>query len=178
MGAPEDINASSDPQVAPPLNEKIAVVTEADDQDFVKSELHIDDEAGEIAAQALASGPADAEVSKKVLRKIDLYILPFLCITYGTQSTFQVLEPSLTSTQACNSSTRLPWATPASLVSSPTTTSRVKTTPGHHQSFTLATCSPNTLVLPSCNASPSPSFSAVRSSFTLSDAANLPQLTS
>lgn len=108
MGAPEEINAPSDPRVAPPLNEKITVVTESDGQDFVKSELHIDDEAGEIAAQALASGPADAEVSKKVLRKIDLYILPFLCITYGTCSSFEVSKPSLMSAQGCNFSTKPP----------------------------------------------------------------------
>ncbi|KUJ09715.1 uncharacterized protein LY89DRAFT_541834, partial [Mollisia scopiformis] len=47
--------------------------------------LHIDDEAGELAAQALATGPAETEISNRVLRKVDLYILPFLCITYGLQ---------------------------------------------------------------------------------------------
>ncbi|KAH6693357.1 major facilitator superfamily domain-containing protein [Leptodontidium sp. MPI-SDFR-AT-0119] len=83
MGAQDEISASNEVQVT--SNEKIAVVTESDEVGFDKSELHIDDEAGEIAAQALASGPADAEVSRKVLRKIDLYILPFLCITYGLQ---------------------------------------------------------------------------------------------
>ncbi len=94
MGASTDIRASSEqPQVVAPTDEKIAVVTESGDQDFVKSELQIDDEAGEIAVQALTSGPVEAEASKRVLRKIDLYILPFLCITYGMQSSFQVLEP-------------------------------------------------------------------------------------
>ncbi|KAF8856110.1 MFS general substrate transporter [Acephala macrosclerotiorum] len=85
MGSPEKIAASNAPEVTPSLNEKIAVVTENDAPHFGKGGLHIDDEAGELAAQALASGPAEAEISKKVLRKIDLYILPFLCITYGLQ---------------------------------------------------------------------------------------------
>lgn len=81
MGAQDEINTTSDAQIT--SNEKIPVVMESDDAVFNKSELHIDDEAGEIAAQALASGPADSELSRKVLRKIDWYILPFLCITYG-----------------------------------------------------------------------------------------------
>lgn len=84
MAAMDPVNAST----ALETSEKIAVVTASDTasdhHDFVKSELHIDDEAGAIAAQALASGPADAEISKRVLKKIDMYILPFLCITYGT----------------------------------------------------------------------------------------------
>jgi hypothetical protein len=50
-----------------------------------KSAIHIDDEAGELAAQALASGPLDEAASKKVLRKIDLYLLPMLCVTYALQ---------------------------------------------------------------------------------------------
>lgn len=50
-----------------------------------KSRLHIDDEAGDLATKALTSGPVDPEKSKKVLRKIDMYILPFLCITYALQ---------------------------------------------------------------------------------------------
>ena len=75
MGAQDEINTTSDAQIT--SNEKIPVVMESDDAVFNKSELHIDDEAGEIAAQALA------ELSRKVLRKIDWYILPFLCITYG-----------------------------------------------------------------------------------------------
>jgi hypothetical protein len=83
MGSPDEIAASNTPEVAPSVDEKIAVVTQNDAGDFSKGELRIDDEAGELAAQALASGPAEAEISKKVLRKIDLYILPFLCITYG-----------------------------------------------------------------------------------------------
>lgn len=86
MGSPDEIDDANTPQVASPVNEKIAVVTENDAPDFRKEDLHIDDEAGELAAQALASGPAESEISKKVLRKIDWYILPFLCITYGMSS--------------------------------------------------------------------------------------------
>lgn len=85
MGSTKGVVASSDADICPPSNEKIAVVTEANGDDFAKSDLHIDDEAGSLAAQALASGPAEAEISKRVLRKIDMYILPFLCITYGLQ---------------------------------------------------------------------------------------------
>ncbi|KAF4302431.1 putative allantoate permease protein [Botryosphaeria dothidea] len=50
-----------------------------------KSRLRIDDEVGDLAAKALTSGPVDPEMSKRVLRKIDRYILPFLCITYALQ---------------------------------------------------------------------------------------------
>lgn len=49
------------------------------------SKLNIKDETGRFATLALASGPADPEVSKRILRKIDLYILPFLCVTYALQ---------------------------------------------------------------------------------------------
>lgn len=48
-----------------------------------KSELHLDDETAELAVQALRTDEADPVVAKRVLRKIDLYILPFMCITYG-----------------------------------------------------------------------------------------------
>lgn len=50
-----------------------------------KSRLHIDDEVGDLAAKALTSGPVDPVVSKRVLRKLDMYILPFLCVTYALQ---------------------------------------------------------------------------------------------
>jgi hypothetical protein len=78
MGSPNEISASSAPE------EKIAAVTQTDTEELSKFDHHIDDEAGVVAVKALASGPAEAEISKKVLRKIDFYILPFLCITYGT----------------------------------------------------------------------------------------------
>jgi hypothetical protein len=83
MGSPNEVVASIDAKDVPSSDEKIAAVTDTAGDDFLKSDLHIDDEAGSLAAQALASGPAEAEISKRVLRKIDLYILPFLCITYG-----------------------------------------------------------------------------------------------
>jgi hypothetical protein len=89
MGSADEIAASIDADFVPTINEKINVVTESQGDDFGKTELHIDDEAGALAVQALVSGPAEAAISKKVLKKIDLYILPFLCITYGT-SPFQV----------------------------------------------------------------------------------------
>lgn len=56
-----------------------------------KAGLHIDDEAGKLVGLALASGPAEAEISKRVLRKIDFYILPFLCVTYGMLACFEPL---------------------------------------------------------------------------------------
>lgn len=82
MGSAAEIALSDAPE-AQLSNEKITSVTQNDADIFRKGDLRIDDEAGELAAQALASGPAEAEISKKVLRKIDLYVLPFLCITYG-----------------------------------------------------------------------------------------------
>lgn len=45
----------------------------------------IKDETGNLAALALAHGAVDPEASRKVLQKIDMYILPFLCITYALQ---------------------------------------------------------------------------------------------
>ncbi|KAL8377588.1 hypothetical protein RB595_008328 [Gaeumannomyces hyphopodioides] len=45
----------------------------------------IEDEAGSIAAIALACGDLDPEQSRLVLRKLDTYILPCLCITYALQ---------------------------------------------------------------------------------------------
>lgn len=49
------------------------------------SKLAIKDEAGELAAQALQAGAVDQDASARVRRKIDLYILPFLCVTYALQ---------------------------------------------------------------------------------------------
>jgi len=84
MRSADELAASSGADLVPTVNEKIDVVTESQGDDFGKPEIHIDDEAGALAIQALASGPAEVAVSKKVLNKVDLYILPFLCITYGT----------------------------------------------------------------------------------------------
>ncbi|CAM6004118.1 unnamed protein product [Sphagnum balticum] len=92
MGSADEIVASSDAEFVPIAHEKIDVVTESQGDDFGKPELHIDDEAGALAVQALASGPAEAAISKKVLKKIDLYILPFLCITYGRYPLINILK--------------------------------------------------------------------------------------
>ncbi|KAI2607243.1 major facilitator superfamily domain-containing protein [Hypoxylon fragiforme] len=52
----------------------------------VGSELKIQDETGDLAAKALAiGGVVDEELSRQVRRKIDMRILPFLCITYALQ---------------------------------------------------------------------------------------------
>lgn len=53
--------------------------------DTNKAHLSIKDETGDLAALALASGTVDPEASRRVLKKIDMYILPFLCITYALQ---------------------------------------------------------------------------------------------
>lgn len=82
MSSPIEKVPQSEPEVVS-SDEKIVAVTTNDVEDLGKSDLNIDDEAGAMAAKALASGEADPVMSKKVLRKIDLYILPFLCITYG-----------------------------------------------------------------------------------------------
>ena len=50
-----------------------------------KASAKITDEAGDLAILALAAGEADASASKRVLRKVDMRILPFLCITYALQ---------------------------------------------------------------------------------------------
>ncbi|KAH9909754.1 major facilitator superfamily domain-containing protein [Xylariomycetidae sp. FL2044] len=47
--------------------------------------IQISDEAGDYAVQALAAGAADSAAAKKVLRKIDLHLLPLLCVTFGLQ---------------------------------------------------------------------------------------------
>ena len=76
MAAKPEITPDSDIS-----NEKTVAITQKEPNE--KAGLHIDDEAGQLVGLALASGPAEAEISKRVLRKIDFYILPFLCITYG-----------------------------------------------------------------------------------------------
>lgn len=50
-----------------------------------KHEVKITDEAGHLALAALSAGAPDEAASRSVLRKIDLHILPFLCITYALQ---------------------------------------------------------------------------------------------
>ncbi|KAI5868268.1 major facilitator superfamily domain-containing protein [Durotheca rogersii] len=49
------------------------------------AEADIKDEAGAFAVRALMSGAVDDEASRKVRRKIDYRILPFMCITYALQ---------------------------------------------------------------------------------------------
>jgi pyridoxal biosynthesis lyase PdxS len=82
MGSPNEISNAPSGATLDLASEKTGVVTHTDADDFSK-DVHIDDEAGVVAVKALASGPADVEISRRVLRKIDFYILPFLCITYG-----------------------------------------------------------------------------------------------
>ncbi|KAJ4388024.1 hypothetical protein N0V93_008629 [Gnomoniopsis smithogilvyi] len=53
--------------------------------DTSKTHVSIKDETGDLAALALANGTVDPEASRQVLKKIDMYILPFLCITYALQ---------------------------------------------------------------------------------------------
>lgn len=65
------------------LDEKVAPVVEEAPTEFEDSKHRIDDEAGALANRALASGDLDTVESRKVLRKIDLYILPLLFVTYG-----------------------------------------------------------------------------------------------
>lgn len=49
-------------------------------------DIHIEDEAGSVAAKALQRGEAvSSDMSNRVLKKLDTYILPFLCVTYGLQ---------------------------------------------------------------------------------------------
>ena len=66
-------------------DEKIVVAPAVaiDDVQTEKEIAKITDEAGEMAVVALASGEVDPVMSKKVLRKIDMYLLPMLCVTYG-----------------------------------------------------------------------------------------------
>jgi len=54
--------------------------------DMKISPLDVKDETGSLAATALALGSdVDATLSSRVRRKIDLRILPFLCVTYALQ---------------------------------------------------------------------------------------------
>lgn len=81
------MSTESDPE----KNGKINISREAtdphnDDPPPEKPAIAIKDETGNLAALALAHGAVvDPEASRKVLRKIDMYILPFLCITYALQ---------------------------------------------------------------------------------------------
>ena len=97
-----EISTPSEPQVIPSnekevvvADEKINEATRTNTLDFEKKNIQISDEAGELAARALASGPAEAEVSRRVLRKIDLYILPILCVTYGQWTLYSPITDTI-----------------------------------------------------------------------------------
>lgn len=62
--------------------ESVPVTVFNDDE---KKSHYIKDEAGDLAVMAISAGQVDPAASKRVLRKIDLHILPFLCITYALQ---------------------------------------------------------------------------------------------
>ncbi|KAI0109891.1 MFS general substrate transporter [Daldinia grandis] len=64
-----------------PTGQQIITTSSILDADAV--ELDIKDEAGALAARALTSDVVDEETSRKVRRKIDMRILPFLCVTYA-----------------------------------------------------------------------------------------------
>lgn len=84
-------------------NEKIAPTVEEAPAEFADSKLKIDDEVGALASQALASGDLDQEESRSVLRKIDLYILPLLFVTYGWSCCFPVWRKNAELQQVFNS---------------------------------------------------------------------------
>lgn len=71
----------------PEKNDKISLSRERLDTDDLTTKAHVSikDETGDLATAALASGAVDPDASRRVLRKIDMYILPFLCITYALQ---------------------------------------------------------------------------------------------
>lgn len=79
--AEEIITDTDQPTAASTYDDKVVPTLTND----VTDEKHpqITDEAGAVAELALASGLATPEESKAVLRKIDLYILPLMSITYG-----------------------------------------------------------------------------------------------
>ena len=119
MADPKDMSVSNAPEPAI-SDEKVTFVPQTDLEDFGKANLHIDDEAGDLAAKALASGPAEADISRRVLKKIDLFILPFLCITYGMSPTGrdQMFLTDSHRAQVYSSWIRPLWDTPVSLDSS------------------------------------------------------------
>ncbi|CAN8098343.1 unnamed protein product [Discula destructiva] len=70
----------------PEKTDKISINQEqVHTDDVAKLKGQIKDETGDLAAQALAAGAVSPEDSRRVLRKIDMHILPFLCVTYALQ---------------------------------------------------------------------------------------------
>ncbi|KAI0889085.1 MFS general substrate transporter [Annulohypoxylon maeteangense] len=70
---------SNTPDVQP------TTATSSSGSDIETVDNGIEDETGLLAERALASGPIDDQTSQMIRRKIDLRILPFLCITYALQ---------------------------------------------------------------------------------------------
>ncbi|TPX16512.1 uncharacterized protein E0L32_003806 [Thyridium curvatum] len=81
----QDSNADQEKRVGGGGGDGIAPVAAAHDHHPDFSKLDVKDETGDLAAAALMNGEADKAASKKILRKIDMYILPFLCATYALQ---------------------------------------------------------------------------------------------
>ncbi|KAH8902081.1 hypothetical protein BR93DRAFT_887917, partial [Coniochaeta sp. PMI_546] len=63
----------------------IEIANDVNDGTSSIHKVSIKDETGDLAIQALSLGDVDPAASKRVLRKIDMYILPFLCCTYALQ---------------------------------------------------------------------------------------------
>ena len=91
----EDTNKSTgglraDPEKRP-VQDNLEINNDANDgtaYSIRKDKVSIKDESGDLAVQALSLGDVDPAASKRVLRKIDMYILPFLCLTYALQVSF------------------------------------------------------------------------------------------
>jgi hypothetical protein len=79
----EKVISNEIPMQAVSDDHNITAVHDIEDSEVGKPGLHIKDEAGNVAVTALATDSASLEDRKAVLRKIDLYILPMMCVTYG-----------------------------------------------------------------------------------------------
>ncbi|KXJ92112.1 major facilitator superfamily domain-containing protein [Microdochium bolleyi] len=66
-------------------HDMVAAADDVNPKDVQMASMQIQDEAGELAARALMMGELDEENARRVRRKIDMHILPFLCITYALQ---------------------------------------------------------------------------------------------
>jgi hypothetical protein len=79
----KEVVSSEIPAQAVSDDHKITAIHDIDDTEIGKPGLHIKDEAGNVVVTALATDSASPEDRKAVLCKIDLYILPMMCVTYG-----------------------------------------------------------------------------------------------
>jgi MFS family permease len=77
--------SGADPEKRAATGGDIEVANTVNDGTSSIHKVSIKDETGALAIQALSQGEVDPEASKRVLRKIDMYILPFLCCTYALQ---------------------------------------------------------------------------------------------